>query len=306
MKILIAEDDLILRTLIEELLGRWDHQVIVCEDGGEAMAQVEAKAPFDVAILDWMMPGAAGVEVCARIREVYKERRPYVLMLTAKSQIEDVVNGLDAGADDYLTKPYRAPEFAARLRAAERLLKMQDDLIAAKRLVAYQAEHDVHTDTLNRAAFLARMHALFIERQRSPRPASLVRADLAGFGRFNEEHGPDTGDEVLRGVAQRLRAALPPGAILGRTGGDEFLVLLPDADEPRAEDVARELHVAVREAPYETQKGELWVRADVVTVTASAAAELDVGWMLCAVEALAASGGAPPSLGRANARPAVA
>jgi len=296
MRILIAEDDMVLRTLLEELLARWSHEVIACEDGAVAMAAVASGVPFDVAILDWMMPGAAGVEVCARIRAVSTDRRPYVLMLTAKSQLEDIVNGLDAGADDYLTKPYRTPELAARLRAAERLVRMQDELIAAKRLVAYQAEHDAHTDTLNRATFLARLHALVVERQRAPSPLSLVRADIAGFRRLNEEQGIEVADEVLRGVAQRLRASLPAGALLSRTGADDFLALLPDADEDEAERVAAQLHAAVRSEPFDTAAGPLDVRVDVAAVTGVAPGELDVGWLTCALDAVSSHVGAAAPL----------
>jgi len=163
MKILLAEDDLVLRCLLQELLARWGHETFVAEDGTAAGDIARSGERFDVAILDWMMPGRSGPDVCRAIREMGAERRPYVLMLTAKSQIEDVVGGLDAGADEYLTKPYKPAELAARLRAAERLMKMQDDLLEARRLVAYQATHDLPTGVLNRATFLDSLKGCFVE-----------------------------------------------------------------------------------------------------------------------------------------------
>jgi two-component system, cell cycle response regulator len=289
LKILIAEDDLILRTLLEELLGRWNHEVIACEDGVQALEQLDAGTSFDVAILDWMMPGAAGVEVCARIRQVCSERRPYVIMLTAKSQVEDLVSGLDAGADDYLTKPYRTPELSARLRAAERLMRMQDDLIAAKRHVVYQAEHDPHTDTLNRATFLGRLHRLLGEREHAGRPLSIVRADLAGFRAINEEHGIEAGDEILRLAAQRIKSVAGRDTLVARTGGDEFSLLLAEATDDDAERMCAAIHAVVRQQPFDTTAGPVEARVDVCHVTASAPGELDMGWLLCALDAIAES-----------------
>lgn len=286
MKILIAEDDVVSRCLLEELLASWSHEVLVAEDGEAALALVKSRARFDVAILDWMMPGVAGVDVCKHIRGAGAERHPYVLMLTAKSQLEDIVNGLDAGADEYLTKPYRPAELAARLRAAARYLRVQDDLIGAQRIVTYQAEHDILTGALNRATFLSRVHAVIAERKRRPRPLSVLRVDVAGLSRINEQHGIGVGDEVLRAVVERLRGAATGIGALGRHGADDFLVLLPDADEEEAAIAARSLARAVRSPPIPTQAGPIPVTVDVGVVTAGTPPELDLGWVLCAIDAI--------------------
>lgn len=286
MKILIAEDDMVSRCLLEELLGGWGHEVLIAEDGESAMALVTRRARFDVAILDWMMPGVAGVSVCKAIREQAVERHPYVLMLTAKSQLEDVVSGLDAGADEYLTKPYRPAELAARLRAAERFLRVQDDLIGARRLVAYQAEHDVLTGTWNRAALIQKLHALLDERRRRPSPLSVLRADVSGFCRINEKYGVGAGDEVLRALAERLRGLAPMGTMIGRNGPDEFMLVLADADEETAAVVAAGVAQGVRVSPFQTSGGAVTVSLDVGVVTAQLAAEMELGWLLSALDAL--------------------
>jgi two-component system, cell cycle response regulator len=292
LKILIAEDDMVSRCLLEELLIGWGHDVIVAEDGEAALAIVQRGVRFDVAVLDWMMPGVAGVTVCKRISERSAERHPYILMLTAKSQLEDIVSGLDAGADEYLTKPYRPAELAARLRAAQRFLRVQDDLIGAQRIVAYQAAHDVLTGALNRATLLSRMHALVLDRRRRPSPVSVLRVDIAGFSRVNDLHGVGVGDEVLRGLVDRLRTIAPPGSAIGRNGPDEFLVLLAEADEDAAAGVAGAITQGVRLAPIATQAGQLVVTVDVGVVTARAGEELDLGWLLSSLDAITSIGAA--------------
>jgi diguanylate cyclase (GGDEF)-like protein len=286
VKILIAEDDMVSRCLLEELLAGWDHEVLVAEDGESAMAIVTSHAHFDVAILDWMMPGVAGVSVCKAIREQEVERHPYVLMLTAKSQLEDIVSGLDAGADEYLTKPYRPAELAARLRAAERFLRVQDDLIGARRLVAYHAEHDVLTGTWNRAALVHKLHTLLEERRRRPSPLSVLRADIAGFCRINEKYGVGGGDEVLRAVADRLRGLAPMGTMIGRNGPDEFMLVLADADEETAAVVAAGVAQGLRVTPVQTSGGAVAVSVDVGVVTAQLPAELELGWVLSSLDAI--------------------
>lgn len=286
MKILIAEDDPVSRCLLEELLTGWGHEVIVAEDGEAALAVVLARTRFDVAILDWMMPGVAGVAVCKRLRGIPAERHPYVLMLTAKSALEDVVSGLDAGADEYLTKPYRPAELAARLRAAERFLRVQDDLLGAQRLVAYQASHDVLTGAKNRATFLSELHEVLADRQKHPAPLAVLRVDVAGFSRINEARGVGAGDDVLRGLAARLATVVPPGSPIGRNGPDEFLLLLGDADEDVAAAAAAAIAEATRAAPIPTRDGPVPIGVDVGVVVAAEAAELELGWLLSALDAI--------------------
>ncbi len=139
--------------MLHTYLRKWGHEALFAEDGAHALRLLTAM-PFDVAILDWMMPGLSGTDVCRAIRTQGAARPPYLLLLTARTQVEDIVAGLDAGADEYMIKPYHPAELAARLRAAQRLLKVQDDLIVARKVIAYQSLRDVTGSAFEMPAFL--------------------------------------------------------------------------------------------------------------------------------------------------------
>jgi DNA-binding response OmpR family regulator len=286
MRILLAEDDPVLRCLLQELLTRWGHETLVAEDGDAAVACVLSGEVFDVAILDWMMPGTTGPDVCRRIRETHVDRRPFVLMLTAKSELEDVVGGLDAGADEYLVKPYRPAELAARVRAAGRLMRMQDDLIAARKLVAYQTSHDLATGALNRQAVLAVLHGLLLERQAAPSPLSVVRVGIVGG---SGERRVRLDDDLVKAVFERVTMSAPGSALVGRTSDAELLVILPDADEPEALARAAAISEGLHSSPVSTPLGPVTVAVDTGVVTARTRVDLDLAWLLCAIDALAAS-----------------
>jgi two-component system, cell cycle response regulator len=275
LKLLIAEDDLVLRFLLDELLRGWGHETVVAEDGHHALAAV-ARESFDGAILDWMMPGVTGLEVCRAIRDKGGERHPYVVMLTARTAQEDIVAGLDAGADEYITKPYSAIELAARLRAAERYMRVQDELLEAKRLIAFQAEHDIVTGALRRRVFMTNLHALLRARSRNPSPLSLVRVSLSGLSDLTEAYGTALADELLGTLAQRVRAQMPEGAELGRTDQNELLVLLPHADRRAAEAMAHRTAVDVHREDFPTSMGNIAVGVDLYAATASRISDFDV------------------------------
>jgi DNA-binding response OmpR family regulator len=128
MKILIAEDDLTSRRMLETRLVKWGYEVIVTCDGNEARKELQREDAPQLAILDWMMPGMDGVEVCSRVREMESESHIYIILLTAKDRKEDLVAGLDAGADDYLTKPFNREEMRARLQVGIRTVDLQNRL----------------------------------------------------------------------------------------------------------------------------------------------------------------------------------
>lgn len=127
MKILVAEDDPISRRLLVVSLARWGYEVVECADGQEAWEQLQAEAP-QLAILDWMMPELDGIELCRRVRSTPATRSIYILLLTAKGEKDDIVTGLEAGADDYLTKPFDRDELRARVRSAERMVDLHQNL----------------------------------------------------------------------------------------------------------------------------------------------------------------------------------
>lgn len=130
MRVLIAEDDIVSRRVLEGALKRWNYEVIVTGDGAAALAGMSAPDAPSLAVLDWMMPELDGPEVCRRLRAMNAPRPPYIILLTAKDHKADVVVGLDAGADDYMIKPFDMDELRARLRVGERVLALQEGLAA--------------------------------------------------------------------------------------------------------------------------------------------------------------------------------
>ncbi len=134
MRVLIAEDDPSFRRLLEEKLAMWGYEVIVAENGGAALDILLSGNPPQLALLDWMMPVMDGIEVCRKVRETVREPGIYILLLTSQQRDEDLVAGMEAGADDYITKPFRHNELQLRLRAGRRIVELQNELSAARRL----------------------------------------------------------------------------------------------------------------------------------------------------------------------------
>src|SRR6202049_651673 len=142
VKILIADDSIVSRHLLEATLRKWGYDVMVACDGAEALELLQREDAPALIILDWMMPGMTGVEVCRRIRERDSEPYTYILLLTSKSQKEDLIEGMDAGADDYITKPFDQHELQVRLRAGKRLADLQAELLSAREALREQATRD--------------------------------------------------------------------------------------------------------------------------------------------------------------------
>src|ERR1700678_4434555 len=153
-RILIAEDDPVSRRLLELFLVKWGFEVSIATTGTEALQMLERLDAPRLAILDWMMPGMEGVQVCQKLRESADRKYVYVLLLTARTQKEDLLQGLESGADDYLTKPFDSQELRARLHVGQRILDLQDQLIAAGEELLYRATHDTLTGMVNRVVIM--------------------------------------------------------------------------------------------------------------------------------------------------------
>ena len=141
MKVLLAEDSGVIRLLLQRVLTNWGYEVVFAEDGTQAWQILERPDSPRIALLDWMMPGLDGLEVCQRVRRAAREPRVYIILLTGKDQQKDVVRGLAAGADDYLRKPFDNAELEARIRTGRTIVELQDELLAAREtLRQYQAK----------------------------------------------------------------------------------------------------------------------------------------------------------------------
>jgi two-component system, cell cycle response regulator len=255
MKVLVAEDHPMTRKMLAMQLNKWGYEVVLCSDGAQAWKVLNQQDSPRLVIMDWMMPGMDGVEVCREIRQLGLQPYVYIILVTAKSRAEDIVSGLEAGADDYVVKPFDPQELRVRVRAGSRVVQLQEDLLAALSASQFQASHDPLTRLWNRAAIV---HTLEKELARSVRESlhlGVIMADVDHFKRVNDEHGHLAGDAVLREVSRRLMAAVRPYDSVGRYGGEEFFIVLPGADEPGAEGLAERLRVLFDGESMSTPEG---------------------------------------------------
>jgi len=249
MQILIAEDELISRRLLQVTLEKWDYQVVAACDGAQAWDRLqEAEAPR-LAILDWMMPGLSGPEVCANVRQQAREPYTYILLLTARTQKQDLIEGMEAGADDYITKPFDAQELKVRLRAGRRILDLQAELVAAREALREQATHDPLTCLWNRSSIMDILTREMAKAEREASSVGVIMADLDHFKEINDTFGHLAGDAVLREAAKRMQASMRSYDAVGRYGGEEFLIVLPGSTNSTAVHLAERLRSALSREP---------------------------------------------------------
>ena len=254
MKVLVADDHATTRRLITDILELDGHEVHTVSDGAQALAAL-SKDEFHIALLDWMMPHVNGVQLCQTIRQQSADSYLYIILVTGRGQTEDLVTGMEAGADDYLVKPFSAGELRARLRAGERMVRLQQQLRAEGRRSAALALTDELTGLPNRRAVLQRLSEEMERTGREGRPLSVILVDLDQFKRVNDSFGHGAGDEVLVEFARRLRGKVRSYDVVARIGGDEFLVLLPGVPQHDAIRVAERLRDAVASAPFGAESG---------------------------------------------------
>ena len=251
MKVLIADDDDVLRHILLSHLTKWGYDVTEARNGLEAWRLLHGNDAPSLAVLDWIMPGMDGIEVCREIRK--REDRPYtyLLLLTAKQTKEDVIAGMDAGADDYIPKPFEPQELKVRLRAGQRILDLQAELLSARESLRYQATHDCLTGLLNRSATLEALRNELDRASRQGSPVCLMLGDIDHFKNINDTYGHAVGDAVLCEAAQRMRSSLRTYDSVGRYGGEEFLFVLPGCDVQNARNQGERLLTAITSRPVE-------------------------------------------------------
>ncbi|MDL1973446.1 MAG: diguanylate cyclase [Deltaproteobacteria bacterium] len=247
MKVLIAEDDVTSRTVLKHMLAEWGYEVVVTNDGDEAWEALQAEDAPRLAILDWMMPGIDGVEVSRRLREKEKDQEEYtyVLLLTAMGTKDNIVTGMEAGADDYLVKPFDRHELRVRVRAGRRIIELQSDLLAARQDLIKLSNTDALTGLLNRRAIMAGVATEIARSQRNERMFGLSLLDIDYFKKVNDTYGHLTGDAVLQECAKRISSALRPYDSVGRYGGEEFLLIIPGGEENSAWSVAQRVRSVI-------------------------------------------------------------
>ena len=255
--VLIAEDDPIFRRVLQSWFTRWDYQVTAVENGLDAWEILQKEDAPQLAMLDWIMPGLDGIELCRRIRGRDNGPYRYVILLTAKDHKEDIVAGLESGADDYLTKPFDVEELRARVRAGKRILDLQAALIRAQSALQFEAAHDGLTAIWNRSAILDLLIGEMERSRRNRDSMGIIMADIDFFKNVNDSHGHLVGDAVLREVGHRLQSGLRSYDSVGRYGGEEFLIVVPGCDALNLQVTAERLRRRVADQPIDTIAGPI-------------------------------------------------
>ena len=253
MTILLAEDSALYRHLITGHLAEWGFDCICANDGRQAWDMLAKPDAPRLALLDWVLPGVDGVELCRRLR-LRSETEPYTytILLTAKNQQKEMLEAMDAGADDFLAKPFDPPELKARLLAGKRIVELQQKLVSANGALQYAATHDFLTKLWNRAAIIAFLQREVTRSLRESIALGVILVDIDHFKKINDELGHETGDYVLLEIAKRLTANVREYDGVGRYGGEEFLLVIPGCDLATTVRRANLIKEAISSAPIET------------------------------------------------------
>jgi two-component system cell cycle response regulator len=245
MKILIAQGDELSRNLLRTTLGYWGNEVVVTEDGTQAWQELQKPGGPRVAVLDRNLTGLDGLEVCRRVRQLAAESYVYLFLTTTQGHEQEITEGMQAGADDFLAKPLNADELMVRLRIGKRILGLQDELRQAQGAIRYQTTHDPLTGLVNRAAVVDTLQRELARVRREGSHIGIILAEVDRFKEINETYGHAAGDAVLREAARRIRSMVRPYDTVGRYGGEEFLVIVPGCDVQPALNQAERLRAAL-------------------------------------------------------------
>ena len=249
MKILVADDDPISRRVIEACLTQAGYEVSVAGDGAEALEIIGKPDSPRLLVLDRTMPHVDGVDVCRAIRKKALEPDVYIILVTAKDERDEIVEGFEAGADDYMTKPFDVGELKARVRTGARIVERQLELITSREQMRAEAMYDSLTGLLNRAAFFDLFQKEVARAQRYETSLALIMADLDNFKDTNDKYGHLAGDAVLVEVARRLRTSMRVSDSVGRYGGEEFVIVAPGCTANAAALLAERFRLGVSSKP---------------------------------------------------------
>ena len=254
----VVDDDNAIRRLLRLFLTRAGYATFECVTGEEAREQLVGK-PWDVAILDRKLPDMDGLVLCRELKTKPEFRARYIIMLTGEAEQEDKIEGLELGADDYLTKPFQYPELLARVRAGKRIVDLQKELMETNRRLELLSITDGLTKLNNHRFFQDSLARAFEESQRYERPLSLAMIDIDFFKKVNDTYGHAVGDEVLKAVAKLYKESVRSTDLVARYGGEEFAIMMPETELQDAVTFAEQIRTMVESTPIETQAGPLTI-----------------------------------------------
>lgn len=250
----IVDDDAAIRRLLRLFLKRAGFETLECTAGEEARAALR-REPWDLAILDRRLPDMDGVVLAEELKSNPAFRARYIIMLTGEDEQEDKVEGLELGADDYITKPFQYPELLARVRAGKRIVDLQKALMETNKRLELLSITDGLTKLHNHRFFQDELARAFEESQRYGRPLSLAMMDIDFFKKINDTYGHAVGDDVLKRSADLYKHSVRSTDLVARYGGEEFAVMMPETELQDAITLAEKLRHLVEETPLETQAG---------------------------------------------------
>src|SRR6266851_9584602 len=256
MRVVIAEDSPIYRALMKKYFEEWGLLCVFALDGAQAWDLLRESEIPTLALLGWVLPKMDGIELCRRIRTSLGARQYiYAILITAKDSKQDLLDAMEAGADDYLIKPFYAPELKARVLAGKRILDLQSTLLQTQESLRIAATHDALTGLKNRMEIVGILIQELARSRRNGGPVGVIFADIDHFKSINDSIGHLGGDTVLKVVSRRLTSAVRIYDQVGRYGGEEFLLVLPGCDLQGTKTRAEELLRTVRKEPIETSYG---------------------------------------------------
>ena len=266
MKVLIADEDPAVRETIGSLVKLRGNEPLFAADGAEALGILTGDAPPSLGILSAKLPHMDGTDVCREVRLTRFYPYPYLILLSTSTEKEEVMNCLEAGADDCLRKPVHAEELRLRLYAASRLMNAQEKLLAAFRDAEYQAMHDSVTALWNRPSILKIADQYLSKCSKTGDFVALVLVKITGLDEVNERYGSAVGDKLLHEAADRLRTIVPTYDHIGRYVGVKFLILVPNSSHQRIQTLISALEKCMRSQEFPVPGGT--VRLDIKVATA--------------------------------------
>lgn len=250
--ILIVEDDKVTRKLLEKKLTKEGYAVVSVDNGLKALEKLK-ETFFQIVISDWVMPGLDGLGLCRAIRKKEWDGYVFIIILTYKDSKDDIVSGLEAGADDYLTKPFHHAELIARINSGVRIINLEKSLRSANEEIRVLSITDPLTGCFNRSYFNERFTLELTRARRYRHPLSLIICDIDHFKNINDNYGHQAGDVVLKEFAAIMMASIRDKVDwMVRYGGEEFLIILPETDADGTQILAERLREKITEKTFNT------------------------------------------------------